>query len=303
MSLPPDPSVISGIHTPVFARLPDPVALFRQRAARLRQLADGARLAPYLRFLADLADVQAALAAATPPPERLGTAEITRNRSHHMPPIDRAAMIASGDMVEMLALFLTRAEAVDMPAPAREALHALRDAPEAERQALLGELACDRVPEGLAAPALFAGAALQLVAARLAATLDGAALVPVGTGVCPACGGLPSVSMVTATRHQEGARYACCATCTTAWNAVRVTCLCCGSTKGIGYRALEEDPEKAHIRAEVCNECHAWVKILYQNRVPEFDAMADDIASLGLDAQMRATAWSRGGFNPFLTGY
>ena len=31
--------------------------------------------------------------------------------------------------------------------------------------------------------------------------------------------------------------------------------------------------------------------------------MADDIASLGLEAQMRGSEWERGGFNPFLIGY
>lgn len=303
MSLEPDPSVIGGVSTPDFARLPDPAALFARRAERLRRLADGARLGPYLRFLADLSAVQAELAADLPPPAPLDPATIARNRSYRMPPLDRAALVASDDMGMVLDALLTRAAAIDMPAQARTALAALADAPDQDRRALLDEIAADRVPEGFAAPAAFAAAALQVAAARRASALDAGQLVPIRTGICPTCGGKPSVSIVTATRNQEGARYACCATCATEWNEVRVKCLCCGSTKGIGYRSLESDPDKAHIRAEICDECQSWVKILYQNRDTALEPMADDIASLGLDAQMRETAWERGGFNPFLTGY
>ncbi len=303
MTLAPDPSVIGGVATPDFARLPDPAALFARRAERLRRLADSARLGPYLHFLADLSAVQAELAVQLPPAAPVDPAMVARNRSFRMPPVDRAALVASDDMAEVLEALLNRAAGIDMPVQARAALDALREAPEDDRRALLDEIAADRVPEGFAAPAAFAAAALQLAAARLAQALDAGQLVPIRTGVCPTCGGKPSVSMVTATQNQEGARYACCATCATEWNEVRVKCLCCGSTKGIGYRALESDPEAAHIRAEICDECDSWVKILYQNRNTAFDPMADDVASLGLDALMRDSKWGRGGFNPFLIGY
>lgn len=303
MSLDPDPSVIGGIATPVFARLPEPVALFARRGARLRSLAEGARLEPYLRFLADLADLQAEIAADLLPPETPHADLIARNRSYRMPPIDRELLIRSGDAKLALDAVLDRAGRIEMPAQARAALEALQAAPAEDRQALLAELAADRVPEGYAAPAAFAAAALQIAAARLAATLDASQLVPIRTGTCPTCGGKPSVSVVTATQHQEGARYACCATCATEWNEVRVKCICCGSTKGIGYRAIEDGRESTDIQAETCTECASWVKILYQNRDTRLDPMADDVASLGLDALMRDSEWGRGGFNPFLIGY
>ena len=99
----------------------------------------------------------------------------------------------------------------------------------------------------------------------------------------------------------EGARYCSCATCQTLWNEVRVKCVCCGSTKGISYRSVETG--EATVKAEVCRECDHWVKILYQNRNPSLEPIADDVASLGLDLMMRDTEWKRGGFNPFLAGY
>lgn len=121
------------------------------------------------------------------------------------------------------------------------------------------------------------------------------------TGTCPACGGRPVASMVTENIGAEGARYCACATCQTLWNEVRVKCTCCGSTKGITYRAVET--EDATIKAECCRECGQWVKILYQNKNPTLEVVADDVASLGLDLMMRDTEWRRGGFDPFLAGF
>lgn len=298
----PDPSAISGIHTPVFAKVPDPARLFDRRAERLHHLAQSSRLGPYLDFLADLSSVQASIVRDLPAPPALDPAAVERNRSYRMPPVDRAQLVSTDAMDETLSQILERADGIDMPPPARAALDSLRNAPASDRNTLLADLAHDRVDDGLAAPATFAAAALQVLAARTAATLDPDQLVPIRTGICPSCGGKPSVSKVTATQNLEGARYACCATCATEWNEVRLTCLSCGSTKGLSYRTLEEAARPA-IQAETCSECHSWVKILYHNRDTTLDPMADDIASLGLDAQMRETEWSRAGFNPFLIGY
>ena len=41
-----------------------------------------------------------------------------------------------------------------------------------------------------------------------------------------------------------------------------------------------------------------WVKILYQNKDTALEAIADDVASLGLDALMGETSWRRAGFDP-----
>ena len=99
----------------------------------------------------------------------------------------------------------------------------------------------------------------------------------------------------------DGVRYAACACCQTQWNEVRLTCLCCGQTGQISYRSVETD--QATVRAEVCGDCDSWVKILYQNKNPSLEAIADDVGSLGLDLLMKDTDKHRGGFNPFLAGY
>jgi FdhE protein len=57
------------------------------------------------------------------------------------------------------------------------------------------------------------------------------------------------------------------------------------------------------VKAECCDTCRSWVKILYQNKNPSLEAVADDVASLGLDLLMRDTEYRRAGFDPFLIGY
>ncbi|MBP7001766.1 formate dehydrogenase accessory protein FdhE [Amaricoccus sp.] len=294
----PDPSKLGAIPVPPFAILPDPGRVFARRAERLEHLAKESRLAPYLRFLAALARVQADLAAApaAPPPE----AQTARARESGMPPLDRTALATDPELSATLDALLDAAAAIAMPDPARLALEAVRAADDGTRAWLFGAVLAHDVPVEDAAVHLWAAAAVQTLAARRAAALDAGRLVPVRVGVCPCCGGLPATSLVLGTLRIEGARYAVCATCATLWNEVRVKCLACGSTKGIGFRSFSDE---SVIKAEVCDECGSWVKILYQNKDAALDPLADDVASLGLDARMRETEYRRAGFDPFLVGF
>ncbi|KGM31792.1 formate dehydrogenase accessory protein FdhE domain-containing protein, partial [Inquilinus limosus] len=54
----PDPTVIGDVAAPPFARLPDPLQLCINRTLRLRVLAAGSEIGPYLRFLSDLVELQ-----------------------------------------------------------------------------------------------------------------------------------------------------------------------------------------------------------------------------------------------------
>ena len=304
-TLQPDPSAIGGVPKVVFAMVPDPARMFSARADRFATLAAGSPLAPWLLFLEALTRAQAALAAELPPLPAPDPAQAARARAGGMPPLDRAALADDPALAATVEAFLDAAAPIPMPAQAELALAEVRRAaPEVRAEMLRSVLADDIPPEG-AAHHLFLAAGAQVHMARAAAALDGAALVPVATGACPACGGKPAVSLVVGFQGAEGARYAVCACCATRWNEVRVKCLCCGSTKGIGYRSVDEGqaPEDATIKAEVCDTCHRWVKILYQNRNAALDPIADDVGSLGLDLMMRDSDWSRGGFDPLLVGY
>lgn len=298
----PDPTAIGGVPKAPLAFLPDPPRLFATRASRLEFLAgSGSNLGPYLRFLSSLAALQARLAVELGKAPAIPADRVRLARESRMPPIDRAPLAADPDLHAVLDRVLTEAVALDMPEPARLALSAVTAAPLPDRHWLLENILSDQVPQDSVAPHLFAAVAVQLHVSRLAATLDAAQLVPVRTGVCPSCGGRPATSSVIGVGGLDGVRYAACACCQTQWNEVRLTCLCCGSTKGISYRSVETI--EATVRAEVCSECDSWVKILYQNRNHSLEPIADDVASLGLDLMMAETDKRRGGFNPFLTGY
>lgn len=300
--LKPDPAVIGGVPKAPLAFLPKPEKLFADRARRFAFLAQsGHRLAPYLSFLARLTELQARMVGDLPDPAPIAAEQVALARANRMPPIDRVALATDAALHDTLMQVCEAAQALEMPEPARLALQAVLASDLADRHWLLDNILSDRIPADSTAPHLFAAAAVQLYLARLAATLDPAALVPIRTGICPTCGGRPATASVMGPQGIENVRYATCSCCATQWNEVRIKCLCCGSTKGISYRSVET--EDAAIKAEVCSECNAWVKILYQVKNPSLDPIADDVSSLGLDMMMRDTDFARVGVNPFLAGY
>lgn len=303
-SIQPDPSFITGgvAKTPFVLRQ-DPVQMFRTRAERFRFLAQSSDLASYLEFLAELAELQAMLAQQLPVPESIAADQLTRAGQAGLPLIDRSVLAGDAALHACLRALCDAAHAdIDMPAPAQQALEALRHADSEDRRWLLANVLADTIPEESVAPHLFAAVAVQVHMARLAARLPDNALQPVATGVCPACGGRPVTSSVIGLRDIENVRYASCSCCATQWNEVRIKCLYCGSTKGISYRSA--DVEDATVKAEVCKECNHWVKVLYQVRNASLEPVADDVGSMGLDLLMKnETPFRKGSFNPFLTGY
>ena len=159
----------------------------------------------------------------------------------------------------------------------------------------------DTIPADAIAEHVLVAAALQVHFAALASQLDPAALKPVADGACPACGAPPSSSLVVGWPEAEGARYCFCSLCATLWNYVRAKCALCGSTKAISFREIAGG--NGDVKAEVCGVCDGYVKVLYQQKNPALDPVADDIATLGLDILVRELDFRRGGVNPFLAGY
>lgn len=297
------PDMIGGVPTPPLAILPKPARLFTRRAERFDRLAEGSNLSPYLAFLAALSRVQARLAADLPAPDAPDGDRIAQARAARMPPLDRHALIDDPALAATLDALVSAARRIEMPAQAGLALDALAAATVEDRRWLISNIMDDTIPGDSAAPHLFVAAAVQVHMARLASALDPDQLVAIRTGVCPACGGKPASSVVTGVMGAEGTRYAACACCQTLWNEVRVKCLACGSTKGIAFQILDDGSGAAQIKAESCDQCGSWVKQMAQNANPALDPIADDVASLGLDAMLQGGTWRRAGFNPFLIGY
>ena len=300
-SLEPDPSVIGGVSKAPFAYVPDPAVLFARRAARFGTLAQSGNLAPYLSFLAAVAHAQGAILPHLPEPELPAPEIIARAHAFDMPPLDRGALkpdAALRDTCHRLFEALTSAE---MPDAAREALAHARTADDPALDAMIANALADSIPQDMIGEHIYIAAALQVHFARLASRLDAAALVPVGVGACPVCGGRPVASMIAGWHGAESVRYASCMLCSTLWNEVRVKCLVCSSTKGIGYQ--EVDGQGGIIKAETCDECGSYVKVLYQHKDVMLEPVADDVGSLGLDQLLRGSPWRRAGLNPFLAGY
>jgi len=296
-----DPSMIGGVSKAPFVRLPDPAQVFMRRAARLRTLAESSDLAPYLRFLAAVADAQAEIATTAPAPSSPPPDALERARAFAMPPLDRAAAGADVGLRETCRSLFTALASVPKPEAAEAVLTRVRQADDSALDGLISEALSDAASAEVVAEHIYVAAALQVHFTRLAAQLDSRALKPVGTGACPACGGPPAVSLIAGWPGAESARYAACAMCSTLWNEVRIKCLVCGTTEGIGYQEIEGQGGK--IKAETCDGCGRYMKVLYQDKDPALDPIADDVASLGLDQLLSASVYRRAGVDPFLMGY
>jgi FdhE protein len=296
-----DPIPIGEVSAPPFARLPEPQTMFARRAERLRALAVGHELGGYLNFLASLADAQHAAQDGLPAVVLPDAGALSRAREFGMPPLDRNRFTADATFAATCDRFVALAAATEMPDTARVALRGLK-APDAAKQShMVAAVLADAIPIEAIAEHVFVASALQVHFARLAAGLDAKALVPVGDGACPSCGGPLVSSLVVGWHGAHGARFCACALCATLWNYVRIKCTVCGSTKGIGYKEIDGGP--GTVKAETCEQCRTYVKVLHQTRDPGLEAVADDVASLGLDLLVREAGFRRGGVNPFLVGY
>jgi len=283
-------------------RLPDRARVFADRAARLRTLASEHAIGGYLELVAQLCEAQqAALAKHAPAPPSAETIE--RAETHGMPPIP-----ASGPrdaawrslLIELVDALAPRA------APVGELARRLRGAtPEwldAQADAVLAERA-DLV-DLAAAP--FVMAALQVHWAAMTQFFDADQFLSIDTpGVCPLCGSLPVASIVHAQSPYQGYRYLHCSLCASEWHRVRIHCTGCGAAgKDIGYQTLTReganDDGNAAVRAESCEHCHGYRKIVYREKDAGVEPVADDLASLALDVLMSDHGYHRLSANPLL---
>lgn len=296
-----DPVPIGEIATPPFARLPDPTSLFKIRAERLRTLAQASHLGPYLRFLADLAEVQHAIQDGLAAPDLPAEDARERAREFGMPPLDRTRFVIEPVFETTLDRLFDGATSVTMPDNARAALLAAKDADASVRDEMVRNVLADSIPIETLASHVFVAAALQVHFSRVASGLDAERLVPVGDGVCPVCGGPPVASVVVGWQNAANTRFCVCSLCDTWWHFVRIRCTACGTTKGIGYKEVEG--AGSNVQAETCEECHSYAKILYQNKEAGLEPVADDVATLGLDILVKEAGYRRSAFNPYLLGY
>ena len=300
-----DPVPIGQIAEPPFVKLPDPTTLFALRAHRFHSLAMEHQLGPYLNFLGQLSGIQHNLQedldhGALPDPDMPSAEAIARAREHAMPPLDRARFTADPAFDATLDRLFAQSKDMEMPDAARAALERATAADAGQRATMVSAVLADQIPVEALADHLFVAAAVQVHFARQAARLDGKKLVPVGDGACPACGGRPVASLIVGWEGAHNTRYCVCSNCATSWNYVRIKCTQCAQTGGIGYQHVEHDKQ---IRAETCESCKSYVKVMQQLSNPALDPVADDVASIALDLLVRDLGYRRGAINPFMLGY
>ena len=95
-------------------------------------------------------------------------------------------------------------------------------------------------------------------------------------------------------------RYLHCALCNTEWNLSRAICTTCNTDKGVALQELEGS--NGAVRAETCDSCHTYLKMVYQEKDPYVDPVADDLATLALDILVDEAGYARSGPNLLLPG-
>ncbi len=274
---------------------------FQVRAERLSALAEGHALADYLRFLAALARAQHESLSLFSHMSLPDTQQFERCREHGLPPLGTRAWARDPVWREALRRILARLEVEALPEAARATIARLKSVDDALLERLADALLAGDYENLDRAAIPFIGAALQAYWLHLVTTLGTGAFGRLDTPhFCPACGSAPMASVVRIGAADHGLRYLTCSLCNTQWHAVRLKCVFCDTTKGIAYYGIEGG--SAAVKAESCDACQGYLKILYMEKDPNVDALADDVASVALDVLMAESGVTRNGVNFFLLG-
>jgi FdhE protein len=287
----PQGEILKGAPQPQWLRLPDPASYFTDRAERFRALADkGHADAEFLSMMERLARAQQAALDAHAVPAAVDPARLELCRRHGLPPLAKDG--ARGPAWREALAALLQAVATAAPAPAQ---HALRSLERARTQAL------ENMAEHLLAfdyPALepasvpFLGAALQVHWVKRAAALGEAAAAKLDVpGVCPVCGSPPVASVLRIGIPVPGLRYLHCTLCGTDWLLARGQCSQCESREKIAYFHVEA--AGGAVKAEACDSCGGYVKIVNMEQDALVDPVADDLATLALDVLMDESGYQR----------
>lgn len=276
-----------------------PADLFARRAARFAHLAEGHSLADWLRFLGRLSQAQAEALQAIGALPLPAPAALARARTHGMPPLNPGERPAQWR--EALRRLSAAVDDDTAPDGVRNALAVLRAADDSQLEKLATTLLEGDITGELAATLPFVAAALQVVYTGLAARLDAATLQRLeASNLCPCCGSPAVASVVRLGAAINNLRYLHCSLCNSEWNVPRATCTSCGNDKDVALHELQGS--NGAVRAETCDACNGYLKIVYQEKDPDVDPVADDLATLTLDLLLDEAGYQRSGPNFLLLG-
>jgi FdhE protein len=315
---PNDPLIQPGV-IPLHAAAPDaiwladPSTLFADRARRFDHFAaKGDDQRAFFLFMAALSRAQHDAAARFVPRSLPDPATIKLRHEHRMPVLP--AGFAERDLSWVDALRLVMAASVAHDSAISPALVAarrtLQAASDEEIDRLGGWLLAfdyESLPSDVV-PWIAAGLQVYWVVAMDKVGRDNVRALDMAS-VCPCCGSLPVASLRRIGGKRQGVRYLVCSLCATEWHMVRVKCSHCESTKGIGYLTLSTDPDsdagkaaatREVVKAEVCDECSSYLKLVSLESDPSADPVADDLATLALDVLTDERGYMRVGPNLFI---
>ena len=315
---PNDPLIQPGV-IPLHASAADPILLadpstvFAERAQRFVQLAardDGQRT--FFAFMAHLSRMQHAAAAAFDPGAGPSAEALDLRYSMQMPILPAGLAERDPRWIAALrsVLALSAASGDALPEAASAARTRLAAADDESLDSLAGALLTYQYEALATDEVAWLTAGLQVYWVVAIARLGRARVRELDShGVCPCCGALPVASVRLIGGQQQGLRYLVCSVCATQWHLVRVKCSHCESTKGIGYLTLSSDPDseagkaaatREVVKAEVCDECSSYLKIVSKEADVDADPVADDLATLALDLLTDARGYLRVGPNLFI---
>jgi FdhE protein len=292
-------NALGGVQAPEAIVLPNPNKRFAGTATRLEKLATGHPMEDWLGFMAKLAHAQSAAVTTLSPPGTPEQTVVEQAVDARIPPLAADGHRRDASWRDGLSVLLDHFDGGAVPPQIQAVVSELRARDAAAIETLADQFLHGHVEVADAGAVLFVAAALQVYFTRMAASL------PITTlrllpqrGLCPCCGSTPSAGLVTATGQTPGARYLYCSLCATAWNHVRTVCITCGESRTVSLEGIEGDA--GIVKAETCNDCHTYAKMIYLAQDTKADPFADDLASLGLDVLVAEAGWSRHAPNPLL---
>jgi len=293
----PQGEIAGGLKEPPAFRLPDAHSIFADRAARFEALAAaGAGEPAFLQLMAQLARAQQTALDAHPTPAAPESGHLERCRMHGLPPLGTDTLLDGSwrDALKSIAQTMR----ADVPPAVQHVLADLEKMDVATLDAQASRLLSLDYPALDSAAVPFLGAALQVHWVKRAAALGEAEFrkLDVPT-VCPVCGSLPIASVLRIGVPVPGTRYLHCVLCSTDWYMARGYCSQCETQEKLAYYHVDGGNDA--VRGEACDECHGYIKSLNQEKDPQADPVADDLATLSLDILMDESGYQRASPNFF----
>lgn len=114
----------------------------------------------------------------------------------------------------------------------------------------------------------------------------------IGTpATCPVCGGKPIVGVLR--REGDGAKKSLvCMLCAHEWAFRRLLCPGCGEERE-PQMAFYSAPEIAHVRVDICDTCHAYLKCVDLTKTGLAVPIVDELATIPLDLWARQHGYQK----------